>query len=64
MVVVSIYLESVAMGTACKEQLLAMLGCCTVDLSICIGIAYHASTPPLSLLQAGCPTSSVKALKE
>jgi len=24
----------------------------------------HASTPPLSFLQAGCPTNSVKALKE
>jgi len=23
----------------------------------------HASTPPLSFLQAGCPTNSVKALK-
>jgi len=36
-------------------------------MQVCTLLQYHASTPPLSFLQAGCPscrpTNSVKALK-
>jgi len=36
-------------------------------MQVCTSLQYHASTPPLSFLQAGCPscrpTNSVKALK-
>ena len=36
-----------------------------VHMQVCTSLQAdnHASTPPLSFLQAGCPSNSVKALK-